>query len=450
MNMRVLLLRFAAAIGLAATLATATGGSAGAAITPGIEARASTLMKQGKSGAAYALLRRHHNPSSTNAQRWFILGVAAYRSGDLNNAERAFRRVLALDRNAPRAKLELARVLHRKGKTAESEQLFREVRALNPPARVAANIDRFLAMMQNRDAKGHAYRARASVGVGYDNNVNQVTDSRLVTLFGLPFLLNRDARQRGSGFAFFKAEFDHIFRFNRQFAWATSVSFQARKFFAAGDFDSYAVTAATGPVFQPGNRTTIMVPVFVNIRRFENSALGSGKRFYSNEFGIAPQIRYALSRSLTVNLATVFSRRHFFEQQGRSANVFRAVLGYSVKLNGANTVSLSAIYGRSLARQSIYSNYSFGSQASWQIAFGRNFVVALRGSTEAVRYDAKEAIYSAIRRDQRTTVGVNAIYKSELLKGDILFSYAHSWNQSNLAIFDSERDVLSIAYRKAF
>ncbi len=421
-----------------------------AAITPAIEGRASALMKQGNPRAAYALLRRNHDPAKARAQHWFILGIAAYRSGDLAAAERAFRQVLVREPQAPRAKLELARVLHKRGQLAESGRLFQEVRALNPPARVAANIDRFLAMMRDRNAKGHAYRVRATVGAGYDSNANQATDARMVTLFGLPFLLNRDARRRGSGFAFFKGEFDHIYRFDRHFAWATSVSFAAKKQFTASDYDAYTVMAATGPVLQPGNRTTIMLPFFVNVKRYENSALASSDRFYSNEFGIAPQLRHAVSRVLTANLSAVFSRRHYFQQSQQSANVARVAAGVDVKVNARNTLSGGLIYGRELARRSFYSNRSVGAQASWRIAFARNFVVILRGSLEKVRYDSRQPIYSAVRRDRRFVAGADAIYKLDKPGGEILLSYARTWNNSNLAIFDFDRDVLSMAYRKPF
>lgn len=438
------------ALAVAAAAATQYGSIAHAAITPAVEGQASWLIQQGRAPQALQLLRRHHSPSSRSPQHWFILGVAAYRAGDLASAETAFRRVLMLRPNSPRAKLELARVLHQRGDMPASERLFRDVRSQNPPAQVAANIDRFLAMMQDRNKRGHAYRARATVGVGYDSNVNQATKEQTVILFGLPFLLNRDARQRGAGFGFFKGEIDHVYRFDRHFAWATSVSFTARRHFAANDYDSYIFTAATGPVFQPGERTTIMLPVFANIVRYENSALPSSRRFYSNDFGIAPQLRYALTKTVIFNLTTVISRRHYFETTARRANVFRGVAGFDFKTAKAGTFSAGLSLGRELARQSIYSNRSRGFRLGWQYAFAKNFVVSAYATYDDVRYDAREAIYPATRHDQRTTTGLDAIFKSEALRGDILFSYAHTWNNSNLPIFDYERDVLSLGYRKTF
>lgn len=328
--------------------------AAQAAITKTHQAQASALMQQGKAAQAYALLRRHHNRASAGPQQWFILGLAAYRARDLNAAEYAFRQVLAKRPNAPRAKLELARVLQQKGDAKNAERLFREVRALNPPARVAANIDRFIALLQNRNQKGHAFRARATVGVGYDSNVNQATRARTVTLFGLPFMLGSDARKKGAVFGFFTGEFDHVYRANRQFAWVTNLSFTARRHLSHKDFDSFTINAATGPVFQPGDRTTFLLPVFVKVSRYENSALPASRRFYSNEFGIAPQLNHALNKMFTLKLAAVFSHRHYFEQQARNTRIIRGSAGFDIKAGPRSVISAGLVAGREAARHSLF------------------------------------------------------------------------------------------------
>lgn len=424
--------------------------AAQAALTAQIQARASQLMNQGHAAQAYALLRHHHTPNTASAQEWFIFGVVAYRARDLNAAENAFRQTIAFDPSSQRAKLELARVLQEKGINPEAEQLFLDVRSQNPPAQVTANIDRFLSMMQNRDGTGHAFRARATIGAGYDSNVNQATKAQTVNLFGLPFTLSRDARQRGDGFGFFRGEFDHIYRVDRSFAWATNLSFSARRNFSQNDYDSYSFYAATGPVVQPGDRTTILLPVFTNVSRYENSKLAAGKRFFSNEYGVAPQVRYALNDVLSLNLASVFARRHYFEQAPRDATVLKAAPGIDIKTASAGTFSAGLTAGREIATASIYSNRSAGLTLGWQYAFAQNFVTSVYALHEAIDYDAREAMNDRVRRDRKTVVGLDAVYQSQLLMGDILFAFAHTWNDSNLPLYTFSRDTVSLGYRRSF
>ncbi len=98
-------------------------------------------------------------------------------------------------------------------------------------------------------------------------------------------------------------------------------------------------------MLQPGNHTTILLPVFTNVSRYENSKLAAGKRFFSNEYGVAPQVRYALNDVLSLNLASVFARRHYFEQAPRDATVLKAVPGIDIKTASAGLFLLDLRQG---------------------------------------------------------------------------------------------------------
>lgn len=439
---------FIVAVLIASTVA------AHAAITPQLESRARELMASGQAAAAYNLLKQAHEPASAGPQQWFILGLAAYRSGDLPAAERAFRAVLARDASSARAKLELARVLQESGaqqeKRQEAERLFREVRALNPPAQVAANIDRFLSLMTNRDETGHAWRARATIGAGYDSNVNQATKAHEANLFGLPFVLSRDARQRGDAFGFFRGELDAMSRFNAGFAWTSNLSFAARRHISAHDFDSYGLDIATGPMLQPGSQTTILLPLFASVRRFENSALASKDRFYSHEYGVAPQVSYAATSALTVNLTGMIAQRLYFEQSERNAQVYRAAPALDVRISPASVLSAGLLAGRETSRTSAYSKRSGGVTLGWRYAFAQNLVASLSASHERIAYDAAEAMNDRVRKDARTILGLDMIWAAQWAHGDLIFSYAHTVNASNLELYQFNRDLTSLSYRKTF
>jgi outer membrane protein len=437
---------------LSATILFASLQSALAAVDRGTEQRANQLLSMGKPLEVVQLLRPRIG-SSDSAQTWFLMGKASEQIGDLNGAAVAYRQVLARDPNAQRVKLDLARVLAARNQgddASNAERLLREVRATNPPAQVAANIDRFLSMMQNRDAVGSAWRARATVGAGYDSNVNQATSAREVRLFGLPFTLSRDARKMGSAYMFFKGELDHIYRFNREFAWTSNLTFGARRNFNVQNFDSYTINAATGPVWQPGDKTTVLLPVFVNVMRYENERLKAGQRFYSNEFGIAPQVRYALTDAISANLTTSIARKHLFESQDRNSTVVNVSPGFDFRTASFGTFTVGASFGREISRQSTSSNRSIGGNLGWQYAFSNKLVGSVYGQYADSRYDAQEAAYDEKRRDKRTTLGLDLIYTWDWIGADILLSYAHTRNVSNIPLYSYTKDTASLAVRKAF
>lgn len=419
-----------------------------AAVTPAQTKQAEALLSGGKPAEARQLLAGRVELSD-GPQTWFLYGKAAEQSGDLPTARTAYQMVIAKNPKAERVKLDLARVMQRQGDTENASRLFHEVRATNPPAQVVANIDRYLAMMNNRDQVGSAWRARATVGTGYDSNPGTQTSARDVTMFGLPFTLSDTARKRGAAFAFVKGEFDHIYRFSRDYAWATSVSFSARKHFGLSDFDNFSGNFSTGPVWQPGDRTTVLLPLYASVNRVETSSKSFDDRWHSWEMGAAPQIRYAALDWLNLNFATTVGRRFYIKDGDKDAIVASVSPGVDVKIPNAGTISLGAALGRELARTAPNSNASFGVNAGWQYNFASNFVASFYGNYTQSYYDAPEVIYgNDRRRDDRTTVGAELIYAWETIGSDILLSYAHTWNDSNLPIYSYDRDTVSVAVRK--
>ena len=421
-----------------------------AAVTPAQEKQAEALLASGKASDAAQLLRGRIAPSDS-PQAWFLMGKSAEQSGDFAGAAAAYRQVLAKDPKAQRVKLDLARVLQQQGDNSNAERLYHEVRATHPPAQVVANIDRYLAMMNNRDQQGSAWRARATIGTGYDSNPGTATSAREVTMFGLPFTLSKEARKRGDGFAFFKGEIDHIYRFNREFAWTSNLTLGARKYFQLGDYDNFTFNASTGPVWQPGDRTTVLLPGYVNVSRFETAAKNFNDRWHSWEVGVAPQVRFAATDWLNLNLGTTLGRRTYFTDGNKDATVGSVSPGFDIRTANMGTFTLGATYGREAARVASYSNQSLGLNLGWQYAFTKNFVSSAYGTYTDSRYDEAEAIYGTDKRhDKRTVLGLDLIYTWDAIQADILLSYSRTWNQSNLPIYTYDKDTVSLAVRKAF
>ena len=99
--------------------------------------RAVELLNADSPGQAYELLLERHEAGSVNPQEWFLLGIAAKQAGRLEEAAVYFERLLELDPEATRARLELAEIAYRLGEGDKARQLLLDVKAANPPAGVA-------------------------------------------------------------------------------------------------------------------------------------------------------------------------------------------------------------------------------------------------------------------------------------------------------------------------
>ncbi len=101
----------------------------------------------------------------------FGLGLSAMKAGKLSHARFAFERMLAMNADNQRARLELARTLAAMGLYDLSREEFEKVLLYNPPEKVRTNIEAFLQQIK-RDSRSWTAGAQLSAGVFYDDNIN--------------------------------------------------------------------------------------------------------------------------------------------------------------------------------------------------------------------------------------------------------------------------------------
>jgi tetratricopeptide (TPR) repeat protein len=124
-----------------------------------------------------------------------MIGVAEKRYDD---AIADFRYILAAEPDRERVRLELARAFFLATDYENAERNFRFARAGDLSPEVKANIDQYLAVILR--LKRWSYDL--GLALAQDTNVNGGTNVHLVDLYGLPFTLSDDARQKsGAGIA---------------------------------------------------------------------------------------------------------------------------------------------------------------------------------------------------------------------------------------------------------
>ncbi len=135
---------------------------------------------------------REREPQSSRVH--LFLGIAYQELGQNEAAERELREAFALDPalELPRAS-RLALLALSQNRTSEAHQLFEQVLTRLPGSSLADSAALYLLLMQEGEAR--RWEAYASVGVGYDTNVNLFGDE-LVTQ-GIPALGSRESDSFG-------------------------------------------------------------------------------------------------------------------------------------------------------------------------------------------------------------------------------------------------------------
>lgn len=420
-------------------LATAT---LDAAIQPKVRNQGEGLLDAGRPADAYNLLVKENK---STAQDWFLFGMAAHQSGKLDEAERAYREVLRLDPGSGRAKLELATVLTDKGELSEARRLLLDVKAAKPPQRVVQNIDRYLALLDEREKKNSPWRIRASAGILYDSNVNNGPSVDTITLFGLPFTLSRDAKKR-SDFAYtLRGEIDHLARLGPRVDWQSNVTVNWTDYFKVDEYDNVYLSGSTGPVLRLNDRTIFSIPAIADLSSYVEQG-----NFYSASFGVAPQLRYQATPRTTLNLNGEVKWKDFLNDSSRDGLVYSVSPGIDVGACGQGSVRFVGTVGRDDSGQNIYANDNWNALAGLFCPMGPDMALSLYGSYGEANYDGREAAYTVKRRDKRISVGGTLQYAHRPSGLDGILSVSFTDNKSNLPIYAYDKVQTSVAIRKGF
>ncbi|MBW6493230.1 MAG: tRNA (N6-isopentenyl adenosine(37)-C2)-methylthiotransferase MiaB [Burkholderiaceae bacterium] len=137
-----------------------------------------TLLTEGRSGAAYTLLKPSETGYAGSPEFDYLLGVAALDSGRPAEAVIVLERVLIQRPDHLPARAELARAYLRVNETEASRQTFEAVATRELPPEVRATIERYLdAIERIKDATRVKRVATLEAEIGYDGNVNLGTAS---------------------------------------------------------------------------------------------------------------------------------------------------------------------------------------------------------------------------------------------------------------------------------
>lgn len=402
------------------------------------------LLEENKPHEAYELLTAGHDKNSTNPQEWFLLGVSAKASGKKDKAIGYFEKVIELAPESHRAKLELATLLYEKGDKVKTKQLLLDVKAARPVSEVSNNIDRFLATIEATGEQKN-WRIRGSVGWMYDSNANAGPDDDFINIFGLPFLLSDDAKNNSDDAVLLNIAFDHVLPISKTLNWQSNIGLGSTDYNSLNYLDQLNLSVSSGPTWMQNNQTIWSVPLIAN-----QTKVGHKQSYYSYSVGIAPQVRYSMNKELSLSLAASYIDKHYHNYSKR--NSWSRSLSPSVSWQMSKQTNLRA--GVSVAYEN--SGIDTFSNDLWSLNFGAfhsfndKWSLSASASYADTRYEEKEAVYNNKRHDKNTHVGVDIIYNISQIDSELVFSASTTDNDSNLKIYDYDRDQFSLYLRKAF
>ncbi len=369
----------------------------------------------------------------------FLLGMIAMEEKAYAQAIRRFRRILAREPGAVRVRLELGRAFYLAKDYDNAERQFRLARAGALPPAAQANVDKYLfAIRQER-----RFSYNLSFALAPDSNLNAGPSLSAVDIFGLPFQLSSDARQRsGVGLAL-GAGGEWSPPIAGPLRLRIGAQFDGVQYPAAGAFDDMTFSLYAGPrlVYQ----------------RWDVSLLATGfERWYGRSFynsgagGTAQATYYATPRlGLTGSLGA--QQVNYRPPAGQGGPAVSASAGAFYTLSPLSVVSGGVSVSRQDAGLSLYSYTASQVQLGYFRDLPGGISASIQPAYVLVDYDSAEAGFGVPRRDHQWQVRVTLLDRRIDIGGFTpKLTYTHTDNASDIGLYRYRRDQGQIGLTRSF
>lgn len=414
--------------------------------------KAEQLLGEGRAAEAYALLIPQMEQRAGDPAFDLLLGIAAVDSGQPTQAVFALERVLAIEPDNQRARLELARAYFEAGENEASREEFNLVKARETSADVTRTIETYLTEIDTRiSGKDSSLSFYVEATGGYDSNVNSATDTSTVAIpaFGnLVFTLDDIARELDSGFYQLDAGlgFKNALAAYEDTGVFGSIKGSYRQPWQQQDFDTSSADAQLGLRFGSGEHA------------YTASLLGQtyaiDNDINRNQAGINLQWLHMRDQATQVSLFGQALVQRFPGQHTRNVNQYTIGAGivHLIQHTAAPVVYAGLYAGLDDERENLYEYIGrnfIGVRAGGQYTLREDLNLVGGASYQYSRYGAVEPLFLEKRKDHFAYVHAGLEYtlmKTWVIKPDIQYLL----NKSNLPINDFRRWQAMVSVRYNF
>ncbi len=192
-----------------------------------------------------------------NLDKTFEYAQAAIRAGDLEGAVSALERMLFINPNLPRIRLELGALYFRLGSFEAARGYFESVKEANDaPPEVRAKVDEFLNEINKRQSR-HKWSGSVFGGVRWQSNANTASADGNVSVSGIAATLDSQFTQKKDWNAFIAGNAKHSYEMDPASpeTWDTTLTAYVARQAAQKTVDVSLGEITTGPTLKllPGN-----------------------------------------------------------------------------------------------------------------------------------------------------------------------------------------------------
>jgi tetratricopeptide (TPR) repeat protein len=399
---------------------------------------AAILIEAGRLEDAKLILAHVLQITPNDNEAIFLVGIIAVAEKRYDAAIAAFRRILTAEPDRERVRLELARAFFFEADYDNAERNFRFARAGDLPPETKTVIDQYLAAI----LRLRRWSYNVGVALADDTNVNGATSVHAVDLYGLPFTLSDNARQKsGSGIAVdLGGEWSPLLWGSTKARFGTAIH---RLEYGGHSFDDMTISAYAGPEFLfPRWQVDALITSF---RRWY------GGELYNEGIGGRGVVSYTLSPKLqlatALDLQTVSYRTATF-QNGPiiSGNM---ALSYTNSPSSFSRITVGTASQR--ANLAAFANNTYWLALDYYRDLPFGFSANLEPAFSWTRYDAPLAAFGVTRSDRAWALRFDVLNRRIEYAGFApRLSYIYASQHSSIALYRYSRSQIQLGLTRQF
>lgn len=414
--------------------------------------QAQQLLRDGNPQAAFQLLEPLESARAGDPEFDYAFGIAALDSGQAGRAFFALERVLAVNPQHAQARAEIARAHYMLGEHESARIEFKHVLDSKPPETAIATINRYMSAIDRALGETTRFAAYLEATWGHDSNVNSAPGpGQVIANIGgvpLPVNITGAGAELSSNFLSFGGGISFQHPFNKQLSVFGGVAGSKRNNFEdqAEVFDTGSLDFNLGLSYRKNNDT------FTAAWQDNNFYLNSAH--YRKAYGLTGQWQHNLDDKNQVSVFGQLMRLEYPQTDIRDADrrVIGAGFGHAFSGDRSPVVFASVYIGEEEERRSNVPHLGhdlWGARIGGQVTVNPKTALFAGAGYEHRDYGGIKPFFTESQEDKQLDFSVGARYtpiKNWQIKPQ--FSYIH--NNSNIAITDYDRYMLSVNFRHDF
>jgi len=227
------------------------------------------------------------------------VGACYEKEGNINRAQAAYERAIINDTNSSQARLKLAALFKSMQMKERSDTMLSKI---DQTQLTPAQQSSLKALKSPPSTSLNSFKARASLDVGYDTNVNITPNDTVI------HDLNSSLEQQASAFTRLRADLSYLHDLGSSNGWflRSDVNFYYQNNFSAHDYDLLYGRIYAGVGYRRESYT-FYLPLFYDRMNYLDKDL-------LQEYGVRPDFTMKIVKNLFFNINANYTQRHYIQE----------------------------------------------------------------------------------------------------------------------------------------